>query len=96
MSLVSCPTKIPEYIVTGNSVVLHNYIGDFGLSLNDKNYAIVKKNNQAIIDMDIEELARLAKPNAEEIASFSSVYSFSNSLKNNESLFKKINEYLNK
>ena len=46
--------------------------------------------------MDIEELARLAKPNAEEIASFSSVYSFSNSLKNNESLFKKINEYLNK
>jgi hypothetical protein len=94
VSIVSCPTKIPEYLATKNSVLLHEYIGDFGLSLKDKNYAIVKKNNQDILSIDTRELKLLQKPTEEEISHFSGKYSINNSLESNKALFDKLNDYL--
>jgi glycosyltransferase involved in cell wall biosynthesis len=91
VSKVSCPTKIPEYIATKNSIILHENIGDFGLMLKGTEFAIVKKNNKAMVNITAEELFSLKNPSEDEIDSFASKYSISESMKKNEALFRRLN-----
>jgi glycosyltransferase involved in cell wall biosynthesis len=91
VSQVSCPTKIPEYIATRNSVILHKNIGDFGNILQNKEFADVRQGNQDILDMSIDEILSLRPPNDDEMDIFSKRYSITESMKKNEELFERLN-----
>jgi hypothetical protein len=62
VSKVSSPVKIPEYLATQNSLILLESIGDFGLDMKDKKYAIVKKNKEDLLNMNVSEIFSLQKP----------------------------------
>jgi hypothetical protein len=65
-SVVSCPVKIPEYLATGNSLILLESIGDFGHDLASKNYVMVRHHKQDFLTVTVEELHRLEKPDPGE------------------------------
>jgi hypothetical protein len=62
VSKVSSPVKIPEYLATQNRLILLESIGDFGLDMKDKKYAIVKKNKKDLLNMNVSEIFSLQKP----------------------------------
>jgi hypothetical protein len=56
---VASPTKIPEYLSTGNSVILTEGIGDYTVELRDKSFALIKKDTTDFIKTSINELMEL-------------------------------------
>ena len=72
---VASPTKIAEYLATGNSVILTDGIGDYSGDLKDKKFAIVKKDLSAFLQTPISELMGLSRPNQNDLAWIRSRYS---------------------
>ena len=75
VSFVSSPVKIPEYLATGNSIVLLESVGDFGVDLKNKKYALVKKNKSDLLATTIDELKQLQKPDATDLKEIYEKYS---------------------
>jgi hypothetical protein len=75
VSFVSSPVKIPEYLATGNGVILLEYIGDFGAELREKKYALVKKNKSDLMKSTIDELKALQKPDPNDLVEIREKYS---------------------
>jgi glycosyltransferase involved in cell wall biosynthesis len=75
VSKVSSPVKIPEYLATQNSLILLESIGDFGLDMKDKKYAIVKKCKEDLLEMNISEILSLKKPDSTDMADILAKYS---------------------
>ncbi len=75
VSKVSSPVKIPEYLATQNSLILLESIGDFGLDMKDKQYAIVKKCKDDLLNMNISEIFSLQKPDCTDMADILGKYS---------------------
>jgi glycosyltransferase involved in cell wall biosynthesis len=75
VSKVSSPVKIPEYLATQNSLILLESIGDFGLDMKDKQYAIVKKCKDDLLKMKISEIFSLKKPDSTDMADILGKYS---------------------
>lgn len=76
VSFVSSPVKIPEYLATGNAVILMEYIGDFGRDLRDKKYALVKKNKIELMNTTIYEVKDLHKPDPNDLVEIQEKYSY--------------------
>lgn len=76
VSYVSSPVKIPEYLTTGNCVILMEYIGDFGMDLRDKKYALVKKNKIKLMNTTIDEVKALHKPDQNDLVEIQEKYSY--------------------
>jgi hypothetical protein len=75
VSKVSSPVKIPEYLATQNSLILFESIGDFGLDMKGKQYAVVKKNKEELLNMNISEIFSLQKPDQNDMADILEKYS---------------------
>jgi len=75
VSKVSSPVKIPEYLATQNSLILLECIGDFGLDMKDKQYAIVKRSKEDLLNMDLSEILSLKKPDINDMADILGNYS---------------------
>lgn len=67
VSKVSSPVKIPEYLATKNSLILLESIGDYGVELKHKKYALVKKNKEDFLNTTVKEISLLEKPDAEDL-----------------------------
>jgi hypothetical protein len=78
VSKVSSPVKIPEYLATQNSLILLESIGDFGLDMKSKQYAIVKKCKEDLLKMNISEIFSLQKPDNSDMADILGNYSVGN------------------
>ncbi len=90
VSYVSSPVKIPEYLATGNSLVMLEYIGDFGLDFQDKKYALLKKNKADLLRTTIQEIQRLEKPEGLELEEIQEKYSIRSNLPGITRVFKGI------
>ncbi len=88
VSKVSSPVKIPEYLATRNSLILLESIGDFGIDLKSKEYALVKKNNKELLNTSLEEINRLKRPNTDDLNDIYTRYC----LQGNSHIFKNILE----
>ncbi|MBC2714882.1 MAG: glycosyltransferase family 4 protein [Desulfobacteraceae bacterium] len=88
VSKVSSPVKIPEYLATQNSLVLLESIGDFGIDLKTKDYALVKKDNKDLLNTTLEEINRLKKPDSIDLNDIFNKYC----LQGNTHIFKRILE----
>lgn len=86
VSKVSSPVKIPEYLATRNSLILLESIGDFGLDLQAKNYALVKKDHEGFVNTTLEEINNLKKPDDKALKEIFEKYC----LQGNAHIFKKI------
>jgi glycosyltransferase involved in cell wall biosynthesis len=86
VSIVSSPVKIPEYLMTRNSLILLESIGDFGLDLKDKKFALVKKNKSDLLNIKIEEIEKLSKPDQADMIEIQGKYS----IQKNTEIIKKI------
>jgi hypothetical protein len=75
VSKVSSPVKIPEYLATRNCLILHESIGDYGLDLKNKKYALVKKNDIDLLNTSISEIHSLEKPDKEDMSEILNEYS---------------------
>jgi glycosyltransferase involved in cell wall biosynthesis len=62
VSKVSSPAKIPEYLATLNSIILLESIGDYGLELKRKKYALVKEKKEDLLNTDLSEIRSLKIP----------------------------------
>ena len=80
VSFVSSPVKVPEYLSTGNSLIILEYIGDFGLQLKNKDFTLVKKDKSELLRTTIEEVKNLRKPNAIELEEIRNNYSIRSNL----------------
>jgi len=65
---VASPTKIGEYLSTGNSVILTEGIGDYSKDLRDKKFAIVKKDISAFLETSLNELMGLSRLDENDLA----------------------------
>jgi len=74
VSRVSSPVKIPEYLATQNSVIILESMGDFGLDLQDKPFAMVKKDKQDLLATTLEEIDQLTQPTSDEMKDISDQY----------------------
>ncbi len=92
VSFVSSPVKIPEYLATGNSLIMLEYIGDLGLDLQGKNYALIKKNETDLLRTTIEEIRHLENPGARDLADIQERYSILSNLPVIERILNKQNE----
>ena len=72
---VASPTKIAEYMSTGNSVILTEGIGDYSKDLKDKKFAIVKKDIPAFLKTELHELLDLSRLDENDLAWVKSNYS---------------------
>ncbi len=88
VSKVSSPVKIPEYLATQNSLVLLESIGDFGIDLKTKSYALVKKDHEDLLNTTLEEINRLKKPDEQDLNDIYTKYC----LQRNTQIFKRIFE----
>jgi glycosyltransferase involved in cell wall biosynthesis len=77
-SIVSSPVKIPEYLATGNSVIVLESIGDFGRELKDKKYALVPKNRADAVKITLDEIKNLPKPDRSDLEEISNEFSMQN------------------
>ena len=75
VSIVSSPVKIPEYLATQNCLILLESIGDYGLDLKSKKYALIKKNKKDLLNTSISEIHLLKKPDKEDMADILNEYS---------------------
>lgn len=75
VSFVSSPVKIPEYMATANRLIMLEYIGDFGLELQGRKYALIKKNTKDLLRTTIEEINSLEIPDALELEEIRQRYS---------------------
>jgi hypothetical protein len=64
---VASPTKIPEYLSTGNSIILTDGIGDYSGELKHKKFALIKKNITDFLKTGINELAELESPDENDL-----------------------------
>lgn len=71
----SSPTKIPEYLATCNAILVPEYLGDFGIDLQGKKYALIKKNITELLDASIDEIKNLSKPDSSELDEIIEKYS---------------------
>lgn len=86
---VSCPTKIAEYLITKNSVILNDGIGDFSRYLKNKKFAIVKKEYEEFSKIDIKERNKLEKPKINDLKYIKKEFSDINNIKKYKFLFEK-------
>jgi hypothetical protein len=75
VSKVSSPVKIPEYLATKNCIILLETIGDYGLDLKNKKYALIKKNDKDLLNTSISEIHSLEKPDMEDMSEILNEYS---------------------
>ena len=80
VSFVSSPVKVPEYLATGNSLIILEFIGDFGLELKNKNFTLIKKDKSELLRTTIEEVKSLRKPNVAELEEIRHNYSIRSNL----------------
>lgn len=80
VSFVSSPVKIPEYLATGNSLIMLEFIGDFGLDLQDKKYTLVKNNKTDLMRTTLQEIQHLEKPDAHQLKEIQEKYSILSNL----------------
>lgn len=80
VSYVSSPVKIPEYLATGNSLILLEHIGDYGKDLMGKDYVLIKKNQIDLLETSIDEIDHLTKPTAEDLREIFEKYSIKSNL----------------
>lgn len=92
VSFVSSPVKIPEYLATGNSLILLEYIGDYGLDLQGKKYALVKKNETDLLRTTIDEIRCLGKPDTYDLDEIQEKYSVRSNLPVIKSILNRQNE----
>jgi len=71
----SSPTKIPEYLATGNAILLPEYIGDFGADLRDKKFILIKKSIEELLHTSINEIINLTKPEPVDFEEINEQYS---------------------
>jgi hypothetical protein len=88
VSKVSSPVKIPEYLATQNSLVLLESIGDFGIDLKTKDYALVKKDHKDLLNTTLDGVNRLKKPDEQDLNDIFTKYC----LQGNTQIIKKILE----
>jgi hypothetical protein len=67
-------------------LILLESIGDFGLDLQTKNYALVKKNHEGFVNTTLEEINNLKKPDDKALKEIFEKYC----LQGNAHIFKKI------
>lgn len=65
---VASPTKIGEYLSTGNSVILTEGIGDYSEDLRDKEFAIVKKDISDFLKTSLNELMSVRRLDGNDLA----------------------------
>lgn len=75
VSKVSSPVKIPEYLATKNCIILLESIGDYGLDLKNKKYALIKENDKDLLNTSISEIHSLTKPDMEDMSEILNEYS---------------------
>ena len=68
VSKVSSPVKIPEYLATQNSLILLESVGDYGLDLKNKKYALIKKNEKELLNTQLSEIRLLKHPDHKDMA----------------------------
>lgn len=88
VSKVSSPVKIPEYLATQNSIILLESIGDFGIDLKTKNYALVKKHHKDLLNTSLKEVKAIKKPDESDLNDIFNKYC----LQSNKHIFRKIIE----
>ncbi|MFW9929580.1 MAG: hypothetical protein ACFFD1_09330 [Candidatus Thorarchaeota archaeon] len=64
---VASPTKVAEYLATGNSIILTEGIGDFSSELRGKKFALIKKNQSEFLKTNINELLNLESPDINDL-----------------------------
>ncbi len=74
VSRVSSPVKIPEYLVTGNSLILLQSIGDFGQDLKGRKYALVKTGPKDLLSTCRAEIDALIKPDEGDLKQIADQY----------------------
>ena len=92
VSYVSSPVKIPEYLAAGNSVLLLEYIGDFGQELSDKGYALVKKDKNALLSTTLPELMKLTRPGSQDLVDIRENYNIHNNIEAITRIIKRMHE----
>lgn len=75
VSKVSSPVKIPEYLATQNCLILLESIGDYGLDLKGKKYALIKKNDKDLLNTSISEIHSFQKPDHGDMEEILNEYS---------------------
>ncbi len=66
------PTKVAEYLATRNSVLLTKSVGDYGVMMEGKAYALVKSSIEDFTATRNDEIASLSSPTAEDMEIISS------------------------
>lgn len=64
---VASPTKVAEYLATGNSIILTEGIGDFSSELKDKKFALIKRTSSEFLKTNINELLNLEPPDTNDL-----------------------------
>jgi hypothetical protein len=72
---IASPTKIPEYLSTGNSIILTEGIGDYSYEIRDKKFALVKKNIFHFLNTNLNELVELKRPDEKDLKLIKENYS---------------------
>ena len=93
VSFVSSPVKIPEYLATGNCLILLGLIGDFGLDLRNKKYVLIKKDKTELLSTSIEEIKRLHKPNVTDLQEIQERYGIQSYMEVIKKIINKKNAY---
>lgn len=92
---VSSPTKIAEYLITKNSLILTESIGDYGIDLKKEEYALTMKNLSELSNISIEQIQKLKKPSLIDLTKIESKYSNTANLNKYKKLFNNINSKWN-
>lgn len=72
---IASPTKIAEYLSTGNGIIMTEGIGDYSEDLRDKKFAIVKKDLYSFINTDLKEIMNMCPPDEKDLAWIKKNYS---------------------
>ena len=64
---VASPTKIPEYLITKNSLIMTKGIGDFDKFLDKTNYTLIFENPDDCANVSIERINNLGKPTEKDL-----------------------------
>ncbi len=84
---VSSPTKMAEYLATGNSVILTRGIGDYSEELDGKKSVLIKNDLKEFFNTSYEELIKLNSDNSIDRAWIKSRYGNKNNISSFKSVF---------
>jgi glycosyltransferase involved in cell wall biosynthesis len=89
VSHVSSPVKIPEYLATQNGLILLESIGDYGINLKGKKYALIKMDKNDFLNTTIEEMEKLTRPDDNDLKEIQALYSTQKNIEFIRNLFEK-------